>query len=93
MSWFQNGHRNTKFFHVQVNGRRKRLQLKRIQYSARNRLEDTTSIADEAVKFFEAQFKEDIVPTVFGILEHVPHMIQDGQNHDLVKQPSREEVK
>nr|XP_016509082.1 PREDICTED: uncharacterized protein LOC107826604 [Nicotiana tabacum] len=33
MSWFKDAYRNTKFFHAQVNGRRKRLELKRIQNS------------------------------------------------------------
>ncbi|XP_070039538.1 uncharacterized protein [Nicotiana tomentosiformis] len=36
MSWFQDGDRNTKFFHAQVNGIKKRLQLKRIQNSDEN---------------------------------------------------------
>lgn len=33
MSWFKDGDRNTKFFRTLVNGRRKRLQIKRIQNS------------------------------------------------------------
>ncbi|XP_019257605.1 PREDICTED: uncharacterized protein LOC109235806 [Nicotiana attenuata] len=41
MTWFQDGDRNTKFFHAQLNGRRKRLQLKRIQDTAGNWLEDS----------------------------------------------------
>lgn len=63
------------------------------QNNAGNWLEDTTSMVDKALKFFEAQFKEDNVPAFFfGILEHVTQMIQDGQNHDFVKQLSREEA-
>lgn len=31
MAWFKDGDRNTKFFHAQVTGRRKRLQLNGIQ--------------------------------------------------------------
>ncbi|XP_075103573.1 uncharacterized protein LOC142178143 [Nicotiana tabacum] len=77
MSWFTDGDRNTKFFHAQVNGRRKRLELKRIQNSAGNWIEDTTVMADEAVKFFNAQFHKDKVPEVFGILDHVPHMVNN----------------
>ncbi|XP_059288856.1 uncharacterized protein LOC132042280 [Lycium ferocissimum] len=34
MSWFEDGDKNSKFFHAHVNGRRKMLQLKRIQNSA-----------------------------------------------------------
>ncbi|XP_075083474.1 uncharacterized protein LOC142167215 [Nicotiana tabacum] len=39
MAWFKDGNRNTKFFHVQVNGRRRRLQLKRIQNNEGNWIE------------------------------------------------------
>lgn len=53
MSWFQDGDRNTKFFHAQVNGRRKRLQLKRVQNSIGNWLEDNTEMVEEAVRLFK----------------------------------------
>nr|XP_009604419.1 uncharacterized protein LOC104099205 [Nicotiana tomentosiformis] len=36
MSWFKDGDRNTKLFHAKVNGRRRRLQLNRIQNSEGN---------------------------------------------------------
>lgn len=61
MQWFQDGNRNTKFFHAQVNGRRKRLQLRRIQNNNGIWLEDTGSMDEEAVRFFNAQFKEERV--------------------------------
>ncbi|XP_070034936.1 uncharacterized protein [Nicotiana tomentosiformis] len=36
MTWFKDGDRNTKLFHAQVNGRRKRLKLKNIKNSLGN---------------------------------------------------------
>lgn len=93
MNWFQDGDRNTKFFHAQVNGRRKRLQLKRIQNSDGNWLEDNETMAEEAIKFYEAQFHEEQVPTILGIIEHVPTIVNYEQNQELIKQPTREEVK
>ncbi|XP_019241772.1 PREDICTED: uncharacterized protein LOC109221779 [Nicotiana attenuata] len=61
MLWFQDGDRNTKFFHAHVNGRRKMFQLKRIQNNDGNWLEDNEAMADEAVNFYKAQFHEEQV--------------------------------
>ncbi|XP_070034369.1 uncharacterized protein [Nicotiana tomentosiformis] len=36
MTWFAEGYRNTNFFHNNVNGKRKKLQLKRIQNGDEN---------------------------------------------------------
>ncbi|XP_070041580.1 uncharacterized protein [Nicotiana tomentosiformis] len=54
MTWFTDGDRNTKFFHAHVNGKRKRLQLKRIQNNDGDWIEDREEMAIEVVKFFEA---------------------------------------
>ncbi|XP_070048975.1 uncharacterized protein [Nicotiana tomentosiformis] len=93
MTWFNDGYKNTKFFHAQVNGRRKKLQLRRIQYNAGDWIEDNEALSTEAVNIFQQQFSEERVPTAFGILEHVPLMIGEEQNHDLIRQPTRDEVK
>ncbi|XP_075099007.1 uncharacterized protein LOC142175900 [Nicotiana tabacum] len=78
-------YQNTKFFHALVNGRRKRLQLKRIQNIYGNWLEDKEAIVEEAVNFFKAQFYEDRVPDSFGIIDHVPMMVGTEQNEELVR--------
>lgn len=93
MNWFKDGDKNTKFFHAQVNGRRKRLQLKRIQNNAGNWLENNADKADEAIRFYQAQFHEESVPTTFGILDYVPSIVDNFQKAQLVQQPTREEVK
>ncbi|XP_059292522.1 uncharacterized protein LOC132045978, partial [Lycium ferocissimum] len=43
VTWFAEGDRNTRFFHNLVNGRRKRLQIKRIQNSNGEWVEDLCS--------------------------------------------------
>lgn len=93
MAWFNDRERNTKFFHAYVYGKRKRLQLKRIQNSDGNWIVDREAMANEAVKFFQAQFHEDVAPTSFGIIDHVPQMVDMEQNQELLRQPAREEVK
>lgn len=75
MTWFIEGDRNTKFFYAHVNGKIKRLQLKRIQNSEGSWIEDSEAMAEEAAEFFQAQFHEDNIPTDFGIIDHVPQMV------------------
>lgn len=45
-------------------------------------------MADVVVQFFQEQFREDIVPTAFGIIDHVM-----DQNHEQTRHPTKEEVK
>nr|XP_016437309.1 PREDICTED: uncharacterized protein LOC107763346 [Nicotiana tabacum] len=89
----QSGNRNTKFFHAQVNGRRKRLKLSRIQNSLGNWIEEDHLIAKEALKFYKDQFTESEVPNAFDILNHVPSMVESDQHERLMALPSNEEVK
>uniref|UniRef100_A0A1S4DHZ1 Reverse transcriptase domain-containing protein n=1 Tax=Nicotiana tabacum TaxID=4097 RepID=A0A1S4DHZ1_TOBAC len=93
MTWFKEGDRNTKFFHAQVRGRRKRLQLNRIQNSGGTWIEEEQEIAEEAIKFYEEQFTEAATPSSFDIVEHVPNLINIEQNAELIKQLTKEEVK
>ncbi|XP_070039777.1 uncharacterized protein [Nicotiana tomentosiformis] len=48
MTWFGEGDRNIIFFHNYVNGKRKKLQLKRIQYGDGTWLEDQDQMAIDA---------------------------------------------
>nr|XP_009762797.1 PREDICTED: uncharacterized protein LOC104214780 [Nicotiana sylvestris] len=75
MTWFKKGDRNTKFFHTQLRGRRKRLQLNRIQNSGGTWIEEEQKIAEEAIKFYEEQFTEATTLSSFDIIEHVPNLI------------------
>ncbi|XP_075095229.1 uncharacterized protein LOC142173524 [Nicotiana tabacum] len=84
MNWFQDGDRNTKFFHAQVNGRRKRLQLKRIQNSDGNWLEDNETMAEEAIKFYKAQFHEEQEGQT-ALLVVFFHICWDIIGEDIVK--------
>ncbi|XP_019241168.1 PREDICTED: uncharacterized protein LOC109221159 [Nicotiana attenuata] len=48
MAWFKDEDRNTKMFHDHVNGKRRKLQLKRIQDRHGNWLENPADMAEEA---------------------------------------------
>ncbi|XP_075099289.1 uncharacterized protein LOC142176118 [Nicotiana tabacum] len=56
-------------------------------------IEEEKEIAEEAIKFYEEQFTEAATPSLFDIVEHVPNLINNEQNAELIKQPTKEEVK
>ncbi|XP_060200309.1 uncharacterized protein LOC132628551 [Lycium barbarum] len=93
MTWFQEGDKNSKFVHAHVNARRKVLHLRRIQNSQGQSLETEEEIAEKAVRFYQAQFQENNVPTQFDILQHVPKLITREQNDNLTANLTKEEVK
>nr|XP_016515213.1 PREDICTED: uncharacterized protein LOC107831932 [Nicotiana tabacum] len=53
MIWFTEGDRNTSFFHNHVNGKRKKLQLKRIKSGHGVWIEDQEQLATAAVDFYQ----------------------------------------
>nr|XP_016446298.1 PREDICTED: uncharacterized protein LOC107771452 [Nicotiana tabacum] len=50
-------------------------------------------VREEAIKFYKEQFTEAATPSLFDIVEHVPNLINNEQNAELIKQPTKEEVK
>lgn len=56
-------------------------------------LKEDEEIAAEAINFFQDQFTEVTIPRRFSIIKYVPSLVDMGQNSDLVKQPTKEEVK
>ncbi|XP_060210427.1 uncharacterized protein LOC132637337 [Lycium barbarum] len=93
MQWFQDGDRNTKFFHAHVNGNRRKLQLQRIQDHTGTWLDTEEEIAQEAIRFFSDQFKEENIPTDFSMLDKIPKMVTEEQNQQLYEMPDEAEVK
>jgi len=93
MSWFAEGDRNTRFFHNHVNGKRQKLQLKRIQNHDGNLIESQERMADVAVEFFQKQFTQEADHTRPELLNNVPSMVACDQNIELCRIPTIEEVK
>ncbi|XP_075109126.1 uncharacterized protein LOC142180920 [Nicotiana tabacum] len=67
MQWFNDGDRNTKLFHVHVNGRRKRLQLKRIQNTAGVWIEDKEEMANENQELLRQPTAEEVKQAMYGL--------------------------
>lgn len=93
IDWYVNGDRNTRFFHNLVNERRKRLQVRRIQNAKGSWLDTDNTMAEEAVRFYRHQFTQEQEGENFQILEHISVMVNSGDNDDLCKPPTIEEVK
>ncbi|XP_059289054.1 uncharacterized protein LOC132042545 [Lycium ferocissimum] len=75
-----------------VKGRRKRIQIKRIQDADGTWLEDADRVVGEAVKFFHKQFTHEEVSKDSPILNHIPELIREEDNMLLAEQPTMEEV-
>ncbi|XP_070037051.1 uncharacterized protein LOC107793013 [Nicotiana tabacum] len=93
MNWFAEGDRNTSFFHNHVNGKRQKLQLKRIHNGDGGWLESQVLMADAVVDIFKKYFTHEGDPTSFELLNNVNNMVTMDQNLELCKFPTIEEVK
>ncbi|XP_060195031.1 uncharacterized protein LOC132624242 [Lycium barbarum] len=92
MDYFSEGDKNTRFFHSLLKGRRKRIQIKRIQAAAGNWLEDADRVVGEAVNFFHKQFTHEKVSEDSPILNHILELIREEDNLLLAEQPTMGEV-
>ncbi|XP_075091889.1 uncharacterized protein LOC142172035 [Nicotiana tabacum] len=93
MTWFTEGDRNTSFFHNHVNGKRKKLQLKRIKNGSGVWIEDQEQLATAAVDFYQKQFTNEGDTSEFCLLNNVPSMVTMDQNLELSRLPTIEEVR
>ncbi|XP_060195442.1 uncharacterized protein LOC132624727 [Lycium barbarum] len=93
VQWFQDGDRNTKKIHAYVQGRRKRMQIRRIQREDGNWIEEEGGIIVEAIRFYTAQFTKEEDPKDFEILNHLPRMVFEEDNLWFEAEPTKEEVK
>jgi len=93
MRWFQEGDKNTKFFHAFVNGRRRKMHISVIKTRQGDTITTTQNIGEEAVNVFKDQFRETNVPTDFSMLDHIPKMISEEQNEEMGRLPAEEEIK
>ncbi|KAG5620134.1 hypothetical protein H5410_005352 [Solanum commersonii] len=91
MRWFQNGDRNTKFFHAYVQGRRRKLHISAIQTMQGDLISSTENIG--AVNVFREQFTKKNEPTDYAMLENIPNIISNEQNEEMERLPTEDEVK
>nr|XP_016462131.1 PREDICTED: uncharacterized protein LOC107785362 [Nicotiana tabacum] len=93
INWFAEGDRNTRFFHNYANGKRRKLNLKRIQGTDGYWLERQELMANAALEFFSNQFTQTWNTTNDEMLNNVPTMVTLEYNLELCKYPTIDEVK
>lgn len=93
MTWFVEGDRNTRFFYNYVNGKRKKLQLKRIQDGDGGCIELHELMANLVVDFFQNQFTQENNSNTSKLLQNMPSMVTLEQNLELCRMSTIEEVK
>uniref|UniRef100_A0A0V0HAW3 Putative ovule protein n=1 Tax=Solanum chacoense TaxID=4108 RepID=A0A0V0HAW3_SOLCH len=93
MKWFNEGDRNTKFFHSYVRGRRKKLHIESIKDIRGIEVSDNDQKGEAAVEFFQNQFSAEACNRDYGMLQHIPRLISEEQNEEMFKLPSLEVVK
>nr|XP_016464530.1 PREDICTED: uncharacterized protein LOC107787463 [Nicotiana tabacum] len=93
MTWFAERDRNISFFHNHVNGKRNKLQLKRIKSGSGVWIEDQEQLATTAVDFYKKQFTNEGDIFDFSLINIVPLMVTMEQNLELNSLPTIEEVR
>lgn len=93
VKWYVEGEVNSKFFHSVVNGRKKRLSLKKLRRDDGNWIEGDEEIAREAVSSFQKQFTKDSSDVDLSILSCIPKLVSDEDNKMLTNQPTLDEIK
>ncbi|XP_060181532.1 uncharacterized protein LOC132611140 [Lycium barbarum] len=93
MRWFKDGDRNIKFFNNYVKGRRRKLAVHTIQNSQGDWLNRNADIGQEAVSFYQHQFRQEATSGDYNMLKKIPKVITKAQNEVLTALPSNEKVK
>lgn len=93
MRWFIQGDQNTKCFHSYVKREKKMMQITEIRSEQGLLLTDKVDIGLEAVKVFEAQFKESNFINNSSILDLIPPLLTPEGNEKMGAFPSEEEIK
>lgn len=92
VKWCVEDEVNSKFFHSVVNGRKKRLTLKKMKKDDDDWIEGDDDIANKAVDFFQKQFTREEQYPDFSILNCIPKLITDKDNNMLTATPTMDEV-
>lgn len=85
MRWFNDENKNIKFFHANVNGRRKRLNIDEIYIEEGDIINTRENIRAEAARYFADQFNEDFYMNDDEMLKCIPQLIFDVDNCALTE--------
>ncbi|XP_015168633.1 uncharacterized protein [Solanum tuberosum] len=92
LHWFREGDANSKYFHVVMRGRRKKLFIHKICTDNKEWVQGDDNIAKTACTHFQHIFSGHENRIVEGILQCIPRMITPEQNQKLQGMPTMEEL-
>jgi len=93
--WLKEGEKNTKFFHRSIIQRRMHNNIAFINNSQGDRLEKHEDIEKEFKEYFQEALKEQTgsrSSAIRSVTQHIPKIITEDQNQNLLKQVSMQEV-
>ncbi|KAM7491146.1 hypothetical protein LguiA_034067 [Lonicera macranthoides] len=93
VKWLKEGDRNSNFFHVMANHRRRKAKIHRIQNAEGNWVTTQEDIMDEGVRFFQHQFTGNLVNFDFNLVHRlIPGLVNEEMNNMIVQRPSENEI-
>ncbi|XP_070022637.1 uncharacterized protein [Nicotiana sylvestris] len=92
-NWLKDGDRNAAYFYNTIKGRRKRLNIQRIQDANGKWIEGSQEIADAAIEHFQRIFSHHSASNNFSALDNITTRIIEDDTFMLIAVPDLEEVK
>jgi hypothetical protein len=94
--WLKAGDKNTTFFHKQAKARQHRNSIDEIKKASGEIINSFEEIKTEATSHFKTLYTqdgEDNKAQRINFMEHIPRIITDQDNQDLIKKITEEEVR
>ncbi|XP_057747786.1 uncharacterized protein LOC130966983 [Arachis stenosperma] len=86
------GDKNSKYFHLKANGRRKRNRITSLKSEEGDWVEDADTLKNWGVDFFKTLYCSDFVSNPFGISNQFPRL-QDRDYEEIAREVTNEEIK
>ncbi|XP_070040659.1 uncharacterized protein [Nicotiana tomentosiformis] len=93
IQWFEEGERNTQFFHSKLREKRRRLQLNRIKKHKGNWVQGEEKIAKAAIRHFNSNFNLPTPTLDLSILNCISTKITQENRDSLDKEPNMDETR
>ncbi|XP_070034183.1 uncharacterized protein [Nicotiana tomentosiformis] len=92
INWFEEGDRNTNYFHSKLREKRRRLQLEIIKNHKGKWITGEDKIAKASIRYFNGLFNLPAANLDSSILQCITNKITDEENTSLIDTPIEEEI-
>lgn len=93
MHWFREGDQNSRYFQSYEKGRRKRLDIQKIEDNQGKMMELSLEIRDEAVKFSKPNLQRILTTPDFDTLNLIPRVLIDEDRMEMERWPKEAEIR